>query len=79
MASQMSFATVDPMDFEYNTTYWFQKIHASCVQGTCFVMVNNEFEGSYPYTHKNGIVYVDHPEAHVQINLRTGDFEYDGK
>ena len=63
-------------EFSFNTTYWFNKIEASCSQGSCDVYVNGSFKDKYKYQMNGSIAYTTIKGIKVQYNLSTQELKY---
>ena len=67
--------------FNYETTYWFNKVNVECVheKGTCDVFVNDTYKDTYPYKMSGNKAIIWNEELTVTIDLNSGDFEYETK
>ena len=69
-------SSVQAAEFKFDTTYWFNKISASCADNQCEVLVNGKFKGMYQYQMNGSIAYTTIKGIKVQYNLSTKELKY---
>lgn len=62
--------------FSFKTTYWFNKIEASCTDGECNVDVNGKFQGMYKYTMDGPLAKATVKGVNIEYNTITKELKF---
>jgi len=68
--------TATAKDFNYETTYWFNKINLECKSGMCELHINGNHKGQIGYKMEGNIAIANYNDYIIRLNLETGEFKF---
>ena len=63
-------------DFNYETTFWFNKINLECKSGMCDLHINGNHKGQIGYTMDGDVAVAKYNDYTIRLDLTTGDFKF---
>jgi len=63
-------------DFNYETTYWFNKINLKCKSGMCELFINQKYKGHIGYIMDGDVAIAKYNDYTIRLDLTTGNFKF---